>query len=453
MAGTIFPEGFLWGAATSAFQVEGHPLADGAGPSNWYRFTHTPDRIRNGDTADIACDHYHRYPEDIGHMRALGLNSYRFSISWSRVMPEGRGAINPAGLDHYSRVVDALLAAGIQPNVTLFHWDLPAALEDDGGWLNPELPKYFADYARTVFDALDDRVPMWATLNEPWVVMDGGYMHGVHAPGRTHPREAALAAHHLMLGHGAAVQTYRAHGHHKIGLVVNLEPKDPASPTIEDAQAAQRSDVYMNRYFLDLALRGRYPEALPRLYGEAWPFEASEDMSRANQPLDFLGVNYYKRGVMMRDDSRPVDRAAWVDPPGRDKTSLNWEVFPEQLTRTLLWVRDTYGDIPLYVTENGAAYEEGPHANADILEDPARVNYLRGHLLAVREAIARGVDVRGYFAWSLLDNFEWAAGFAPHFGLIHIDGVDQRRTLKRSALVYAEIARSNGAALGVEAKA
>ena len=452
MAEQGFPEDFLWGAATSAFQVEGSPLADGAGPSNWYRFTHTPDRIRNGDNADIACDQYRRYPEDIRHMQALGLNSYRFSISWSRVMPEGRGAINTAGLDYYSRVVDALLAAGITPNATLFHWDLPQALEDEGGWLNPELPRYFADYASAVYAALDDRVPMWATLNEPWVVMDGGYMHGAHAPGRSNPREAALAAHHLLLGHGAAVQAYRATGHHQIGLVVNIEPKDPATPTLEDAQAAQRSDVYMNRYFLDAAMLGRYPDALARLYGEAWPFGHSADVSLAHQPIDFLGVNFYKRGVMKHDDARPVERAALVDPLGRPKTSLNWEVFPEQLTRTLLWVRNTYGDIPLYVTENGAALDEPAHVASDaVFEDPMRVDYLRGHLLAVQDAIAQGVDVRGYYAWSLLDNFEWAQGFAPRFGLIHVDATNQNRTLKRSALVYGEIAKSNGAALGVRA--
>ena len=433
--------------------MEGSPLADGAGPSNWLRFTHTPGKIAGGDTADVACDHYRRYPADIELMRELGLNAYRFSIAWGRIMPAGRGAVNPAGLDHYSRLIDHLCRHGITPNVTLFHWDLPQALQDEGGWLNPDMPRWFADYARTVFEALDDRVPMWATLNEPWVVSDAGYMHGPHPPGIASPHEAARAAHGLLLSHGAAVQAYRAVGRHKIGIVVNLEPKDPATPTLEDAAAAQRSDVYMNRQYLDPIFFGRYPQALRGLFGDAWPHGAAPDLSLAKQPIDFLGVNYYKRGVMRHDDTRPVERAAQAHPPGRPYTEMNWEVHPESLTRTLCWVRDTYGEIPLYITENGAAFADPPHATGDLVEDPQRVDYLCRHLVAAREAIERGVDLRGYFAWSLLDNLEWAHGFSKRFGLIHVDYTTQKRTLKRSALVYRSIVRSNGAALAEHAGA
>jgi beta-glucosidase len=445
---TGFPEGFLWGTATSAFQVEGSPLADGAGPSNWLRFTHTPGAIRDGDVADVACDHYRRYAADVELMRELGVNAYRFSIAWGRILPEGRGKVNQAGLDHYSRLIDHLCRHGIAPNVTLFHWDLPAALEDEGGWLHPDMPNWFADYAHTLFEAFDDRVRMWATLNEPWVVSDGGYLHGVHSPGRTNPREAALAAHGLLRAHGRAVQAYRSAGKHAIGLVVNLEPKDPATATIEDAQAAQRSHVYMNRQFLDPVFHGRWPDGLAELFGDAWPREAN-DVSLAKQPLDFLGINYYKRGVMRRDDARPVERAGHVYPPGRPYTELNWEVCPEALTRTLQWVRDTYGELPLYITENGSAFADPPHAAGDVVEDPQRVDYLRSHVRAAHAAIASGVDLRGYFAWSLMDNFEWAQGLAIRFGLVHVDYTSQKRTLKRSALEYRGIVRSNGAALGV----
>jgi beta-glucosidase len=442
-----FPAGFLWGAATSAFQVEGSPLADGAGPSNWLEFTHTPGRIKDGTNADVACDHYQRYPADIERMRELGLNAYRFSIAWSRVLPEGRGRVNRAGLDHYSRMVDHLLRHGIQPLVTLFHWDLPAAIDNPGAWLDPDSPRWFADYARIVFEALDDRVPMWATINEPWVLVDAGYLHGVHAPGRQSPRETALAAHHLLLAHGAAVEAYRAVGRHQIGLVVNLEPKDPASDTDEDVAAAERSHLYMNRHFLDPVFKGRYPDELIALYGDAWPLGATPNLASARQPIDFLGINYYKRGVMARDDARPVERAGHVYPPGRPYTEMNWEVYPECLARTLFWVRDTYGDIPLYVTENGAAFADPPTVIAEVLEDPERVDYLRGHLLAAHEAIQRGVDLRGYFVWSLLDNFEWSQGFSKRLGVIHVDYASQKRTFKRSGLFYRDVVRSNGAAL------
>ena len=441
-----FPDGFLWGAATSAYQIEGSPLADGALPSNWHRFSHTPGLVQGGDTGDIACDHYRRFREDVDLMAGLGLNAYRFSISWSRVLPRGTGKPNPRGLAFYDRLVDALLAKGIQPFVTLFHWDLPAALEDRGGWLNPDVADWFAEYARVLFGKLDDRVRSWATLNEPWVLTDGGYLHGVLAPGHRSAFEAAVASHNLLRAHGAAVRAYRAHGRHEIGLVVNLEPKYPASGSARDRAAAERSDVYMNRQYLDPVFRGRYPRELPAIFGEAWPAPAP-DMAGIREPIDFLGINYYKRGVMCDAPAALLPQTAAVSARRRVHTETNWEVFPEGLTGILEWVRQRYGRIPLYVTENGAAFYDAP-ASEDLEPDLQRVRYLRNHVAAARRAIEAGVDLRGYFVWSLLDNFEWSLGFSKRFGLLHVDYGTQKRTPKASARFYSEVIRSNGANVG-----
>jgi beta-glucosidase len=307
-----FPAGFLWGASTSAYQIEGSPLADGAGPSIWHRFSHTPGRTANGETGDIACDHYNRYASDVDLMHSLGLNAYRFSIAWARIFPEGKGAVNQRGLDFYDRLIDRLLERGITPSVTLFHWDLPAALDDRGGWLNPDIASWFADYATAVFRAFDDRVPMWATLNEPWVVTDGGYLHGPLAPGHRSLFEAPIAAHHLLRSHGSAVQAYRAEGRNQIGLVVNLEPKYPASSTPEDLAATARADAYMNRQFLDPVFLGSYPDELREIFGEAWPEFPGADMDLIRQPIDFLGINYYFRSVTKHDDEKLPVRASAV---------------------------------------------------------------------------------------------------------------------------------------------
>jgi beta-glucosidase len=443
-----FPEGFLWGAATSAYQVEGSPLADGAGPSIWHRFSHTPGLVRGGGTGDVACDHYRRWEEDVEWMKRLGLTAYRFSLSWSRVLPEGTGAVNAKGLDFYRRLADALLEAGIRPLATLYHWDLPAALDDRGGWLNRDAARWFADYAAAAARALGERVPMWATLNEPWVITDGGYLHGGLAPGHRSLFEAPIASHNLLRAHAAAVDALRAEaGSARIGLVVNLEPKHAASESQADRAAARRSDAYMNRQYLDPAILGRHPEELPEIFGEAWPRTADADLDAMRRPLDFLGVNYYTRGVMRRDDAAWPVRAARVRQPGRH-TEMGWEVYPDGLAETLLWVRGRYGEIPLYVTENGAAFRDAsPGKRGAIVQDPLRVAYLRNHLRAVSRAIEAGADVRGYFAWSLLDNFEWSEGTSKRFGLIRVDFPTQRRTLKASGQFYAEVIRSNGAAL------
>ncbi len=449
MSETIrFPPGFLWGVATSAYQIEGSPLADGAGPSIWHRFVHEPGRIDNGDTGDVACDHYRRSADDVLLMRELGIGAYRFSVSWSRVLPTGRGPVNPAGLAFYDRLVDRLLDEGIAPSVTLFHWDLPAALDDAGGWLNRDIADWFAEYAAVMVRALGDRVPMWVTLNEPWVVADAGYLHGIHAPGHRSIAETPHVSHNLLRAHGAGLQAIRAERGRQAGLVVNLEPKYPASDHPADVAATRRADAYMNRQFLDPVLLGRYPEEMSEIFGQAWPVFPEADFALIQQPLDFLGVNYYTRNVTCDDPAALPVRAGRVRQDERLHTTLDWEVYPAALTAVLTWIRDRYGSVPLFVTENGAAFDDTDPANVELVNDPLRVNYLRDHLLALHDAIRLGVDVRGYFAWSLFDNFEWSAGFAKTFGLYRVDVETQRRTPKSSARFYADVIRSGGTVLG-----
>jgi len=442
-----FPDGFLWGAATSAYQIEGSPLADGAGPSIWQRFSHSPGRTHEGQTGDVACDHYLRYRDDVRLMAELGLNAYRFSISWSRVLPEGTGRVNEAGLGFYDRLVDALLEQGIRPNATLYHWDLPAALDDRGGWLNRDVADWFADYARAAFRRLGDRVPMWATLNEPWVVTDGGYLHGALAPGHRNLFEAPIATHNLMRAHGAAVQAYRAEAKEMIGLVVNLEPKVPATYRAEDLEATRRADAYMNRQYLDPVFFGTYPEELADIFGEAWPEHSADDMALIRQPLDFLGINYYTRGVTKHDAANLPVENGYVRQPEHTYTETGWEVHAPALTELLLWVKERYGALPLYITENGAAFYDPPRTVDGVIEDPLRVAYYRDHLRAAHDAIRQGVDLRGYFAWSLLDNYEWSLGYTKRFGIVHVDFETQRRTPKSSARFYADVIRTHGGAL------
>lgn len=444
---SLFPADFLWGAATSAYQVEGSPLADGAGPSIWQRFVHTPGLVHGGDTGDVACDHYRRYRQDVALMQQLGLGAYRFSVSWSRVLPEGRGRINEAGLGFYDRLVDCLLEHGITPLVTLFHWDLPAALDDRGGWLNPDIAHWFAEYAEVMFRKLDDRVPRWTTLNEPWVVSDGGYLHGALAPGHRNRFEAPIASHHLLRAHAAAVLAYRAIGKHQIGLVVNLEPQRAASDDPADVAAARRVDAYMNRQYLDPVFFGRYPEELAEIFGEAWPRWSAAEVEQIAQPLDFIGVNYYTRSVR-RHDARAWPLYAQVArQPSSTYTETSWEVWPEAFTDILLWVKERYGDPPIYVMENGAAFFDPPVASEGRVRDPLRVSYLREHLRAARTALSRGVKLRGYMVWSLLDNLEWSLGFSKRFGIVHVDFATQTRTLKDSARYYSQVVASRGALL------
>lgn len=442
-----FPSDFLWGAATSAYQIEGASLAHGAGPSIWHRFSHTPGRVLGSETGDTACDHYHRTAQDVALMRELGISAYRFSVAWSRILPDGTGFVNSRGLDHYEALVDQLLAADIAPMLTLYHWDLPAALDDRGGWRNRDVVHWFADYATLLFRRLGDRVRLWATINEPWVVVDAGYLHGVHAPGIRCPFAAARAAVNLLRAHGTAVQAARAAGCRAVGLVVNLEPKYPASNSAKDHRAAQRAHAYWNLQFLDPVLLGRIPEELPAMYGEAWPELAAGDLDVIATPIDFIGVNYYTRAVVRHDPSVFPDRAVRVRQIGAPHTAMDWEVFPSGLEEILVWVSQRYGRPPLYITENGAAFPDPPTAANGWVDDPQRVDFLRQHFTAARSAIARGVDLRGFFVWSLLDNFEWTFGTSRRFGLVHVDFATQQRTFKRSADYYRKVISCNGANL------
>jgi beta-glucosidase len=443
-----FPKGFLWGAATAAHQIEGSPLADGAGPSIWTRFAHTPGMTLNGDTGDVACDHYRRWKDDVKLMRELGLQAYRFSVSWSRILPEGTGRVNQAGVDFYSRLVDELLANDIEPLLTLYHWDMPAALDDRGGWLNRDCADWFAEYGRVLYRALDGRVKKWVTLNEPWVITDGGYLHGALAPGHRSRYEAPIATHNLMRAHGAAVQAYRAEGKHEIGLVVNIEPKYAASDSADDQAAVKRAHAYMNEQYLHPALRGEYPPELKEIFGDAWPDFPQDDFKLIRQPLDFIGINYYTRSVTEATDSYPVKAGAVRQPLGT-YTETGWEVFPQGLVDLLKWFKQTYGDTPLYITENGASFFDPPVAEAspsgpDRVRDPLRVDYLRKHIGAIHEAIAAGIDIRGYMVWSLLDNLEWSLGYSKRFGIVHVNYGTQQRTPKDSARWYSQVIATHG---------
>jgi beta-glucosidase len=418
-----FGTGFVFGTATAAYQIEGAATADGRAPSIWDTFSHRPGMIRDGSTGDVACDSYHRYAEDVRLMTALGTTAYRFSVSWPRVQPDGRGRSNPAGLAYYDRLVDTLLASGIDPVVTLFHWDLPQALQDAGGWTDRDTAARLADYAGLVAGALGDRVRMWITLNEPVVHTLFGHVEGTHAPGLRLGLDALAVAHHQLLGHGLAVAALRAATPGvPVGITNNYAPCVPDSPA--DADAAELADVLHNRLFTDPVLLGSYPVEVAAA--------RDGDLAAIAAPLDFLGVNYYFPDRVRADPAAVLGFSSvpWPDAP---RTGFGWPVVPEGMTQTLTDLRDRYGDAlpPIHVTENGAAYD-GVH-------DPDRVSYLDAHLRAVRAAMDAGVDVRGYFCWSLLDNFEWAEGFTKRFGLVYVDFDTQVRIPKTSYGWYAEL--------------
>jgi beta-glucosidase len=444
-----FPDNFIWGCSTAAYQVEGAPYADGAGPSIWDRFSHIPGNVLNGDTGDIACDHYNRYLDDVKLIRDLGMQSYRFSIAWSRIFPQGRGFLNQPGLDFYNRLVDALLEQNIQPMITLYHWDLPQALDEIGGWLNPDIVKWFGDYAEAVFKCLDDRVTYWATFNEPWVITDGGYMQGAHAPGHRSHYEAAIVTHNLMRSNAEAVRRYRSVGKHEIGLVVNLEPKYSFSQSQEDLAATKRADAYMNRQYLDPAIHGTYPEELQEIFGDAWNISPHNGEEKLNEPIDFIGINYYTRGITRyAPDAWPLF-AETVHQSQSIYTETGWEVCPEAFTDVLNWVRENYNNPPVYITENGSAFYDPPVAEGGCIDDPLRQSYMRSHIKSVHQAIQDGCDIRGYFTWSLMDNLEWANGFSKRFGLVHINYQTLERTPKESAKLYRQIIETNGGCLNI----
>ena len=460
-----FPSGFLLGSATAAYQVEGAAHEDGRGDCIWDTFSATPGAVVHGHTGAVACDHYHRMPQDVALMRSLNLGAYRFSVSWARVCPDGR-TVNEKGLDFYSRLVDELLAADIVPWVTLYHWDLPQALEEAGGWPARGVVDRFVDYALAVHERLGDRVRQLTTLNEPWCSAFLGYAAGVHAPGRTDPQDGLRAAHHLLLAHGRAVQALRERDPGlELGLTLNfteMQPQDPASAG--DRDAARRLDGLANRFFVEPLTRGAYPEDVLEDLGELWPQDLVHDgdLADISTPIDVLGVNFYTGSMVTGPDPEAAPEAARqaraYDAPspnvgsehvvvvrrGTPVTDMGWEIRPQALRDLLLWLqRDHTGPAGtrLYVTENGAAMPDDPDGTG-FVDDQDRVAYLDGHLRAVHEAIQGGADVRGYFVWSLMDNYEWAYGYTRRFGIVRVDYDTQERTPKASARWFADVAGS-----------
>ena len=455
-----FPPGFLWGAATSSYQIEGATRADGRGVSIWDTFCSMPGKVLGGHSGEPACQHYFRYAEDVGIMRELGLDSYRFSLAWPRLMPDGRGKLNGQGLDFYRRLVDLLLESQIRPMATLYHWDLPQALQDRGGWANADTPKRFADYCFAVFGELSDVVPMWITINEPAVIALLGHVTGEMAPGHRDAREGLLVAHHLLLAHGLAVRAFRDSSSREraanadtsqpvdgIGIALSINHQEPATDDERDVDAARRVDGVWNRLYLDPLFRGHYPEdvlawldragVLPDALAKPRP----EEMQVIGLETDFLGINYYTRNQVIWDPAERLLNASEVT-PRLPVTAMGWEVYPEGLFKVLKRVSDDYTKIPLFITENGAAFDDSLAPDGSIVDDSARIDYLSSHVEAARKVCECGVNLRGYYVWSLMDNFEWAHGYSKRFGLVHVDFQTQKRTLKRSALWYRDFIRS-----------
>jgi beta-glucosidase len=448
-----FPDGFAWGTATASYQIEGAVDEDGRSPSIWDTFSHTPGKVQDGDTGDVAVDHYHRYEEDVQLMADLGVGWYRFSIAWPRVQPDGRGAINEAGIDFYARLIDALLAKDITPWVTLYHWDLPQVLQDAGGWPERDTAERFADYAVAVYERLHDRVTHWTTLNEPWVSAFIGYASGRHAPGIQDGEAALRAAHHLMLGHGLATTAMRAQddADSVFGITLNVTQATPASDDPADVDAARRADGLANRLFLDPLLAGGYPADVLNDVAEVSDgahIRDGDERQIAVKP-DFLGINYYFVTHVRRGDKDRGEPSIWpgqgdveVVERGLPKTEMGWEIDPEGLYEIITRVAREYPAPDLYVTENGAAFADEQIDGA--VHDPRRIEYLDGHFRAAHRALEAGAPLRGYFVWSLLDNFEWAYGFSKRFGLIHVDYETLERTPKDSARWFAETVKANG---------
>jgi beta-glucosidase len=446
----LFPENFAWGVATSAYQVEGAWNEDGRSESIWDHFVHTPGKVRDGSTGDLACDHYHRWPEDVAIMKSLGIRWYRFSISWPRILPDGRGRINHKGLDHYSRLIDSLLEAGITPLLTLYHWELPVALQETGGWPERETAAAFAELAHVVSRHIGDRARHWITHNEPWCSSMLGYQVGVHAPGWQNWPAALRSAHHLLLSHGLAVQAIRSNvPDAEVGIALNFEPAVPASPGPADYHAARRWDGYYFRWYLDPLSGRRYPADMVHDYKNKGYLPAGLDFVKEGdfdiiaEPTDFLGVNYYTHHIAHGGADDELQDHGTFPAPAENQTEMGWDIDPDSLYTLLNRLYFEYRIPKLIVTENGCSYLDGPDEN-DRVSDPRRIAYLRDHLLAVHRAIQNGVPVSGYLQWTLLDNFEWSLGYTQRFGIVHVDFDDQRRTLKDSAFWYRDVIAANG---------
>jgi beta-glucosidase len=433
-----FPADFGWGVSTSSYQIEGAVNEGGRGQSIWDTFSHEPGRTANGETGDVACDHYHRFEEDLDLMADLGVSIYRFSIAWPRVMPTGKGPLNEKGVDFYSRLVDGLLQRGIEPFPTLYHWDLPQTLEDEGGWPKRDTAKRFGEYAAAMYERLGDRVELWLTHNEPWVTSFMAYVGNEKAPGVYNDWPRALrVSHHLLLSHGLAVQALRAvRPSARIGMAPNLAPTVPASDRTEDVEAAQTWDGFQNRWFLDPVLKGTYPEDMLARY-ERFDFEESiedGDLATIAAPIDLLGINFYHRAVIEHDPGSVYLEMSGIQLQS-SLTEMGWEITPEALRRLLVRIRDDYGDVDIYITENGCAYPDR-WDGGEIVDDPDRVEFISRHVEQLSLAIADGVPMKGYCVWSLIDNYEWEKGYAKRFGLYYVDYPTQRRIPKRSALWY-----------------
>ncbi|MCL6590550.1 MAG: beta-glucosidase [Firmicutes bacterium] len=446
MSNLIFPKNFLWGTATSAYQIEGAYKEDGKGESIWDRFSHIPGKIHNNQNGDVACDHYHLYQQDVNLLQELGVNAYRFSISWPRIFPSGKGRPNEKGVSFYKRLIDLLLEKGIRPFVTLYHWDLPQKLQDIGGWANRDVTDYFTEYAQYLFKELGDLVPWWVTLNEPWVVAFTGNWIGRLAPGITDFSTALLAAHHEMLAHGKAVRAYREMGlKGAIGISLNLNPVYAASRNDTDKLAAERFRDFHNRFFLDPILKGNYPTALIEWLSDKviLPEVSPEDLKIIHTPIDFLGVNnYFSSFVLYQPEAWPLQLQEVST--GKDITAMGWEIYPEGLCDLLVFLHREYQGIKIFITENGAAFNDLINREGKIL-DENRLDYLYRHLAQAHRAITDfGVNLAGYFVWSFLDNFEWGAGYSKRFGLVYVDYRTQQRIIKKSGLWYQKVIRNNG---------
>jgi beta-glucosidase len=437
-----FPKGFVWGCATSSYQIEGAWNEDGKGASIWDRFCHAPGNIKDGDTGDVACDHYHRYPEDVALMKELGLNAYRFSVSWPRIFPQGKGQVNEKGLDFYSRLVDELLGAGITPFPTMYHWDLPQALQDEGGWDNRDTAQHFADYCATVVDRLGDRVKRWLIFNEPWVFTVIGHLAGVHPPGLRDSDLMLRTTHIANIAQGLAARAMRATGKvEELGTAFNMAGIYPASDSAEDRAAAERVHAFNNVWFLEPALKGRYPDAYPDGLDPERLGVRPGDMETIKTPHDFIGINLYTRTVIAHNPDEPNLKVRYVMPPDADITDFGTEAYPEAIHWAIMRIWNDYR-LPIYITENGCSYGDAPDEKG-VVNDDRRVRYLQGYIGQVGRAIQEGADVRGYYQWSLMDNFEWSFGYSQRFGIVYTDYPTQRRIIKKSGYWYRDLIAAN----------